>query len=553
MKKKILFGFILFWASVNVYSQSIVVNPNGDSNSTKSLENLIKDVFIGPTCATIENISTNFREDVEYVDSDNNTQTGAKSFSYFTHSGSNFPMNKGIILSTGAATQSQGPSADVFSLSGFEVDGSTPSWAGDADIKTILDTRFGDNEPTTDATTVEFDFTPFTNNFSFQYLFASEEYEISNYECESYQDGFAFLVSGPGITPDAEFAGNPPATQWRNIALLPDGVTPVSAGTVHNNIVDCSPAQNPSLYVSNFDANGPTSPIAYNGRTIVFTASQDIQAGQTYRMKLVIADRTDAAEDSAVFLLAGSFNAGGAISLGDDISICEGESTVLTVNSSFSNATYEWQYNGTVLSGETSTSITTVQPGTYVITATEGLCSLSDTIEVLNLPSPNISDISGNTEICQDDFTNLMVTSSDSGLTYQWQLNGSDIPEQTSASINTDQTGEYTVTASPSSGNGCSAKKTITVTEKQGCSIPTGISPNNDGLNDSFDISWLMAENIQIFNRYGTKVYEKANYRNEWYGKSNNGNDLPTGTYYYVVTISGQLPIIGWVYVNREY
>ena len=44
------------------------------------------------------------------------------------------------------------------------------------------------------------------------------------------------------------------------------------------------------------------------------------------------------------------------------------------------------------------------------------------------------------------------------------------------------------------------------------CDIPSGFSPNNDGINDNFDISWIEALNIEMYNRYGTKVYKKANY-----------------------------------------
>lgn len=87
------------------------------------------------------------------------------------------------------------------------------------------------------------------------------------------------------------------------------------------------------------------------------------------------------------------------------------------------------------------------------------------------------------------------------------------------------------------------------------CDIPNGISPNNDGVNDCFDVEWLQATKIQVFNRYGTKVYEKHNYRNEWCGSTkdgNNGKELTTGTYYYVLELPTSKSITGWVYVNRQ-
>ena len=66
--------------------------------------------------------------------------------------------------------------------------------------------------------------------------------------------------------------------------------------------------------------------------------------------------------------------------------------------------------------------------------------------------------------------------------------------------------------------------------------IPQGISPNNDGLNDVFDLTGYQVTSMKIFNRNGAEVYVKSDgYTKEWYGQSKNGDDLPTGTYYYVM------------------
>ena len=50
---------------------------------------------------------------------------------------------------------------------------------------------------------------------------------------------------------------------------------------------------------------------------------------------------------------------------------------------------------------------------------------------------------------------------------------------------------------------------------------------------------------MEIFNRYGTIVYSKNNYQDEWYGQSNNGNELPDGTYYYVINFTDKETITG--------
>jgi gliding motility-associated-like protein len=72
--------------------------------------------------------------------------------------------------------------------------------------------------------------------------------------------------------------------------------------------------------------------------------------------------------------------------------------------------------------------------------------------------------------------------------------------------------------------------------------IPSGFSPNRDGINDLFVITrpFNTSINLEIFNRWSNLVYKSADYKNEWNGKGNQqnrvlGEDLPDGTYYYVV------------------
>jgi len=92
--------------------------------------------------------------------------------------------------------------------------------------------------------------------------------------------------------------------------------------------------------------------------------------------------------------------------------------------------------------------------------------------------------------------------------------------------------------------------------------IPSGFSPNFDGINDEFNIQGLLTifENfeLKIFNRYGTLIYKGGDELGFWDGKSNKGinnvgEQLPVGTYYYVLYLNDsryQQPLTGWVYMN---
>lgn len=90
--------------------------------------------------------------------------------------------------------------------------------------------------------------------------------------------------------------------------------------------------------------------------------------------------------------------------------------------------------------------------------------------------------------------------------------------------------------------------------------VPEGFSPNNDGINDWFNIQGLynIFENheLKIFNRYGILIFE-GNNTNRWNGRTNrglnnNGKLVPVGTYFYILNTNDPeyTPQLGWVYVN---
>lgn len=146
-----------------------------------------------------------------------------------------------------------------------------------------------------DVSMLEFDFIPYGDSIAFNYSFASDEY--LGWENTSFNDVFAFFLSGPGIegpysAPEA-FPGGA-----INIAYVPgsDPELPITVSSVHLNL-------NGEFFVPSTEFNVP-----FNGRTVPFTASYGgLQIGETYHIRLAIADGSDTALPSFVFLEAGSF------------------------------------------------------------------------------------------------------------------------------------------------------------------------------------------------------------------------------------------------------
>ncbi|WP_225035431.1 gliding motility-associated C-terminal domain-containing protein [Winogradskyella sp. SM1960] len=88
--------------------------------------------------------------------------------------------------------------------------------------------------------------------------------------------------------------------------------------------------------------------------------------------------------------------------------------------------------------------------------------------------------------------------------------------------------------------------------------IPDGFSPNDDGINDVFDILWLdeLYPNfkLSVFNRYGNILYEGDINSPKWNGTSkNNDTELPAGVYFYILEFNDgeREPQQGRVYLNR--
>jgi gliding motility-associated-like protein len=151
-------------------------------------------------------------------------------------------------------------------------------------------------------------------------------------------------------------------------------------------------------------------------------------------------------------------------------SICPGGSAVLTATGGTS---YIWFRNGNEINGETGSTITVTQGGTYTATIKQGTCSgpasNSSVVTVTSTPTGGISP--ANTSICQGGST---VLTASGGSSYTWFRNGTEITNETDATLTVTQAGNYTVTIHQGDCDGAGSNSSVVTI----ASAPTGeISP----------------------------------------------------------------------------
>jgi hypothetical protein len=268
------------WTTGYAFTPYISLPPLVTNTTTYTNQQLVTNVLVNNPCITISNVT-----------SSTGTNFGSTNgIGYFTNTNPTFPLSSGIVLSTGNANNVPGPNTSILS------DGIT-TWTGDSQLENIILAATGAAMNSKNATKLEFDFTSLNEFMSFNFLFASDEY--GTYQCE-FADAFAFLLTDlvSGVT--------------TNLAVVPGTTAPISVVTIRDALFNNScTSVNPDFFDTYFSgATNYSSATNFNGQTAEMTASSAIIPNHPYHIKLVVADRSDTAFDSAVFIKAGSFTTG---------------------------------------------------------------------------------------------------------------------------------------------------------------------------------------------------------------------------------------------------
>ncbi|MFI5171462.1 MAG: choice-of-anchor L domain-containing protein [Chitinophagales bacterium] len=537
-------------------------------------------------------------------------QPGA--FGFFDCIDCNVGITSGILLTSGNVANAVGPN----NTSAASTNLGAP---GDFDLDMIPGVL-----GTNDACVLEFDLTVTSDTIRFNYSFGSEEYlEYVG----SFNDVFAFYISGPGITGS------------ENMALIPGTATVVSI----NNVNDVTNSEYYNINGAGWDEPFFSDPyyIQYDGFTTVLEAKRNVIPCETYHLKIAIADDLDDALDSGVFIEAGSLSSPGVTltyeteitgypdviegcneglltfslsfapidtfivtldingtateitdyfdipdelifypgdtlieipiiadedgidegvetiiitvdlgciaGVGDslviyiydvlplvvsaDTMICPDDGAVLTVTGADS---YVWTPDET-LSDPTSdiTDAFPTVPTTYTVEGT--LASCVNTAEVfVDIQSPT-ADAGADTTIF---FGETATLDASGGVAYSWSpTDGLSDPNDPNTLANPLATTTYTVTVTTAIGCEFIDQMTVFVSDDAMVGVPTAFSPNSDGVNDGFTIivrGQLTAFTLQLYNRWGEKIFESNDFTNSWNGDFE-GDIQPMGAYVYLL------------------
>jgi gliding motility-associated-like protein len=393
--KKSLLSIFIFLLTSNLFSQVLI-------DQTKTPAQLTVQDLIG-NGVTVTNIAFN--------GSVANATVLRNQIALFTNGqNSTVGIDRGVVLTTGNSLVAQigtGFADPPFAQQTGASSESLTALNGDADLALLV------SDDVQNAAILEFDFVATSAFVEFRYVFASEEYPEYT-PCESndpVNDVFGFFISGPGIS-------GPYSNNASNIALIPGTTLPISI----NNINQCSAFN--SFYVDNttfIDPNtGLVNPntVQYDGMTTILTARANVQCGQTYHIKIAIANVFDNGFDSAVFLQANSFSIP-SVDLGPDRSFC-GTATCFDLQATFDqdlpvgfNPSYNWYLNDVLQTTTTVPTLNICQSGEWRVDVfTPGCAAVvaTDSVQInfiSAVPFNPIGPISGNAGECNPVFNLL--------------------------------------------------------------------------------------------------------------------------------------------------
>lgn len=236
---------------------------------------------------------------------------------------------------------------------------------------------------------------------------------------------------------------------------------------------------------------------------------------------------------------------------GNDTTVCKGAQ--LQLNGS-GNGTFSWQPPGALSAANIAGPIlTAAQTTRYVLTVTDSGCIATDTL-LITVNNPITVSAGPGETIVQGKHVMLQGSISDTSAKFYWSPSlYMDNPTSLTPLVQPPVDITYTLHVTTADACGV-AEDSVLIKVLDKVVIPNAFSPNGDGINDVWQIQALAAyttADVAVFNRWGQPVFHSTGYARPWDG-TYNGKPLPVATYYYVINLHNNMPVLsGWVVLLR--
>jgi gliding motility-associated-like protein len=233
-----------------------------------------------------------------------------------------------------------------------------------------------------------------------------------------------------------------------------------------------------------------------------------------------------------------------AVTAGPDTAFCNGGTVQLNA-AGFGATSFSWNPSGGLSCTGCPNPVATVSAtSTYVVTVSNGSCSGTDTVTII-VSQPPIVSLDGPDTLCTNYQSPFVFTgSAQPGSYYVWNVDGIPVvpggagPDIGTVNITWSAPGIKKVKLDVTAAGCPPSSDSVTVfLEECSVRVPNIMVPDGDGKNDRFYILGLEKHpesRLVIYNRWGLKIYESSDYKNDWEG-THNGKKVPDGVYYYIL------------------
>ena len=208
-----------------------------------------------------------------------------------------------------------------------------------------------------------------------------------------------------------------------------------------------------------------------------------------------------------------------SVDIGPDTTVCN--QTAFILDAGNQPLDYTWQ------DGSKGSSLSVNTTGLYIVTASDGVCAVKDSVQVNFNKKPEFN-LGEDKAFCNGDVF-ILGNNLPNIYSYAWE-DGSTSPVRSVS-----KTGAFKLTAF----NECGSFADEVIIRPGDCTlgVPNAFTPNGDGKNDVFKISKtnpLSGFSMQVFNRWGQKVFESRDQSQGWNGDIG-GRNCDPGNYPYVI------------------